>query len=501
MKKKVLVPAKRLKKPFFSIRLAQLACVALAGVCFFYALYPQKKSKISDQTNQSNGLEQIAVPLNFSENNAAAESGVASKSLNNKSPGERQGQNPSQVGTGTAGAQDLTLATNLDKQAVKAMVDQVEAQAQAPQWHNQVVKSGDTLSKVLKNAGMAPEDIQQILKTKEAKLVKNLRPGLEYNFFTNQKKETTELLIDTQPGKYLHLALDPKKNTITKKTKNKKNNPIIKYKIQNKEHPLEKKLVVKTTKVNDSIISSARKSGLDKQIVNQMMDLLSWDQADTLKAKKHDSMKVLYEEKYHKGQKVETGNILALEIKSPSKKVQWVRYTDKKGNSGFFTPEGLGLEKPFLRNPVQASKISSRYGNRYHPIFHKMKHHTGVDFSAPYGSPIKAAGDAKVIFMGYKSGYGKVVELQHGPKYTTVYAHMSNFAKGLRVGSNVTQGQVIGYVGSSGSTTGPHVHYEFRVNGMHRDPLTIALPKTKALDAKSKKDFVYHARHMLRLME
>lgn len=429
-------------------------CIAMVGLCFLYAFFPQSRPRQQFKTHST-----IRLPL--------------------------------PIGPTLPSVSELAPAVVLGPESVPQMIAEAEKKkmqtsSELGQWQTQTTQVGDSLSKILETSGMKRQDIQRILKHKSVQLVRTLSPGSEYRYLKNQQQEITDFIMDTQPGKYLQLIRHRKGPA---------------YMVQIKEHPLEKKLIVKTATLDDSILASARKAGLDKQIIKQMMDLIHWDQGTAIKPKKHDSLKILYEEKYHKGKKVETGQLLAFEIKNPKNTVQLVRFTDKRGNSGFFTPDGLGLEKPFLRNPVQASRISSRYGKRYHPLFHTMKHHCGVDFAAPYGTPIKAAGDAKVIFMGHKPGYGKVVELRHSSKYTTVYAHMSGFFKGLSLGSRVTQGQVIGFVGATGSATGPHLHYEFRINGMHRDPLTVVLPRTKTLDPKSKKDFVYHARHMLRLME
>ena len=155
------------------------------------------------------------------------------------------------------------------------------------------------------------------------------------------------------------------------------------------------------------------------------------------------------------------------------------------------------MRKAFLRTPVDFRRISSRFGKRKHPVLSGIRMHKGVDYSAPTGTPIKAAGDGKVIHKGTKGGYGRTIIIQHGGRYSTLYAHMSSYRKGIYIGKRVKQGQVIGYVGSSGRATGPHLHYEFRVNGVHRNPLTVKLPNAQPIDNRYKQDFALHAESML----
>jgi murein DD-endopeptidase MepM/ murein hydrolase activator NlpD len=156
------------------------------------------------------------------------------------------------------------------------------------------------------------------------------------------------------------------------------------------------------------------------------------------------------------------------------------------------------LRKAFLRSPVDFARISSHFNlKRRHPILHTIRAHKGVDYAARTGTPIKATGDGKVIHAGRKGGYGRTVILQHGQKYTTLYAHLHRYAKGIKAGKRVEQGQIIGYVGSSGLATGPHLHYEFRTNGVHVNPLTVKIKQSDPIDQRFKADFHTHAQTML----
>ena len=175
-----------------------------------------------------------------------------------------------------------------------------------------------------------------------------------------------------------------------------------------------------------------------------------------------------------------------------------MRYTDKHGNSSYYNADGSSLRKAFIRTPVDFARISSRYSTgRRHPILNTIRAHKGVDYAAPRGTPIKATGDGRVITAGRKGGYGNTVVIKHGKRYKTLYAHMQGFAKGIRSGSTVKQGQIIGYIGTTGLSTGPHLHYEFLVNGTHVDPLSQKLPAADPIDPSEKQRFVEYSKPLL----
>ena len=192
-----------------------------------------------------------------------------------------------------------------------------------------------------------------------------------------------------------------------------------------------------------------------------------------------DSFEVVYEQKMRvdNQQFAGTGNILAARFTNKGKTLTAVRYVDKSGQPSYYNSDGTSSRRAFIRTPVDFSRISSKFNpGRKHPVLNKIRAHRGVDYAAPTGTPIKATGNGKIAFVGNKNGYGKTIIIQHGGKYRTLYAHMNGYAKGMRNGSTVSQGQVIGYVGKTGLATGPHLHYEFHVNGTHIDPLSHKLP-------------------------
>ena len=194
-----------------------------------------------------------------------------------------------------------------------------------------------------------------------------------------------------------------------------------------------------------------------------------------------DSYTVVYDEVYREGERLHDGNIIAATFINRGKRYNAFRYTDASGNTMYYSEDGRPLRKEFLRTPVEFTRISSLFSvGRLHPILGTMRAHRGVDYAAPSGTPIHAAGDGKVVFRGWQNGYGNVVILQHGGHYSTLYGHMSRIAS-IRVGQRVSQGQTIGFVGMTGLATGPHLHYEFRVDGVHRNPLVVTLPKADPL--------------------
>ena len=190
---------------------------------------------------------------------------------------------------------------------------------------------------------------------------------------------------------------------------------------------------------------------------------------------------VLYESFSKNGVRVKDGNILAAEYQASGATHSAFRHV-KDGQRAYYDQDGQSLKKRFLRNPIKA-RVTSRFDlKRKHPVLHTIRAHRGVDYGAPVGTPISAAGAGRIAFMGTRGGYGKTVEIQHGDRYTTLYAHLSRFPKGMKNGSRVKQGQVIGYVGRTGLATGPHLHYEFRVDGKHRDPQKVELPGDTPLE-------------------
>ncbi|MFT4045815.1 MAG: peptidoglycan DD-metalloendopeptidase family protein [Solimonas sp.] len=234
--------------------------------------------------------------------------------------------------------------------------------------------------------------------------------------------------------------------------------------------------------VNSSLFAAAQKAGLSNRLVMELADIFGYDIDFALDLRNGDRFSVVYDQLYKGGQKLRDGDIVAAEFVNQGKTYRAMRYVDADGNATYYTPEGESLRKAFIRTPVDFIRISSGFTTgRLHPILNVIRAHKGVDYAAAIGTPVKATGDGIVDFVGVKGGYGNVVTIRHGAKYSTLYGHLSRFRAGLKVGQHVRQGQLIAYVGMTGLATGPHLHYEFRVNGVHQNPLTVALPRANPL--------------------
>lgn len=269
-------------------------------------------------------------------------------------------------------------------------------------------------------------------------------------------------------------------------------------KVSTDKHQMDRRTQHATGTIEHSLFLTANAAGLSDNLTMELAKIFGWDIDFALDIRTGDRFSVLYEAIYREGEYVGNGKILAAEFVNQNRKLRAIRYTDKEGYTGYYTPDGHNMRKAFIRTPVDFARISSGFNlNRRHPILNKIRAHKGVDYAAPKGTKIKSVGDGKVIFAGTKGGYGRTVIIQHGSSYTTLYAHMNSYAKGMRTGKRVSQGQTIGYVGSSGLATGPHLHYEFRINGKHRNPLTVALPKSLPLDRKYVADFKAQAEPLL----
>ena len=241
--------------------------------------------------------------------------------------------------------------------------------------------------------------------------------------------------------------------------------------------------------IDSSLFEAAVAAGIADAVTMNMAGIFQWDIDFIQDVREGDQFTVIYEELWRDGVKLRNGDIVAAEFVNQGKRYRAARYTDAKGRSDYYTPEGRSVRKAFIRAPVSFTRISSNFNpNRRHPVLNTIRAHRGVDYAAPTGTPVKAAGDGKVIFRGVQGGYGNVVILQHGGNITTLYGHLSKFAK-PRIGSRVKQGEIIGYVGHSGLATGPHLHYEYRINGVHRNPRTVALPDAEPVPAQFQDDF------------
>jgi murein DD-endopeptidase MepM/ murein hydrolase activator NlpD len=267
------------------------------------------------------------------------------------------------------------------------------------------------------------------------------------------------------------------------------------------DRPIEKRKRMAHGVIDSSLYESAAAAGLSDKLIMNIAGIFAWDVDFVLDIRAGDNYYVQREEVWQDGEFITDGEIIAAEFNNDGRQYQAIRFVDENGRSDYFTPDGNSVRKAFLRSPVDFRVSSSFNPNRRHPVLKTRRPHRGVDYAAPHGTPIKASGDGKVIFRGVKSGYGNVVILQHGGNITTLYAHMSRFASSVRSGSRVRQGQTIGYVGATGLVTGAHLHYEYRLNGVHRNPRTVQLPQADPIADKYRDQFLAAAGPILEELE
>jgi murein DD-endopeptidase MepM/ murein hydrolase activator NlpD len=256
------------------------------------------------------------------------------------------------------------------------------------------------------------------------------------------------------------------------------------------ENPLESRERTIHGVIDSSLFEAVAKAGARDQTALALAEIFGWDIDFVLDIQPGDTFTVTYDVISQDGQYIKDGPISAALFINQGREYRAVRYVDPSGRAHYYTPEGLSMYRAFLRTPVEFTRISSRFNpNRRHPVLNTLRAHKGVDYAAPTGTPVRAAGDGKIIFAGTKGGYGNVLEIAHARGVVTVYGHLSRFAKGTRAGARVTQGSVVAYVGRSGLATGPHLHYEYRVNGVHKNPQTVALPSAAPIDPAWRADF------------
>jgi murein DD-endopeptidase MepM/ murein hydrolase activator NlpD len=248
------------------------------------------------------------------------------------------------------------------------------------------------------------------------------------------------------------------------------------------ENPLETEIVGRSAKITSSLFAAGQDAGMSAGTIMTLANkMFGWDIDFALDLREGDEFSVLYEQKYQDGEYVDDGRVLAAEFVNQGRKHRAVWFQSQDGEvEGYFTPEGKGMRKAFLRAPLDFTRISSSFNSRrLHPVLGVVRAHKGTDYAAPSGTKIWAAGEGRVAFVGRKGGYGNVVIIDHGKGIKTLYGHMSRFGKGMRAGRKVSQGETIGYVGSTGLATGPHLHYEYMVNGAQKNPAKIPMPRTE----------------------
>lgn len=328
-------------------------------------------------------------------------------------------------------------------------------------WHEVTVKSGDSLSSIFSRLNLGSLHSLTLTKGKETRLLDRLRPGQQLHIRTLDN-DLEEIVFD----------LDDFEGVRVVRTDDG-------FNAERFHRDVDARQSIASGEIRSSLFSTAKNAGLTDNLTMELAGIFAWDIDFAQDIRQGDSFTVLYEEYYRDGDTIGAGDIIAAEFINQGKSYRAIGYPSSDGKIGYYTPKGLSLRKPFLRTPVNFSRISSGFSlGRRHPILNTIRAHKGVDYAAPTGTPVKAAGDGKITLEGINGGYGNCIVIQHDDHNSTLYGHLSKFRSGLKVGSHVSQGDIIGYVGKSGLATGPHLHYEFRIDGVHRNPLTVKLPGT-----------------------
>ena len=346
-------------------------------------------------------------------------------------------------------------------------------------------RNGDSIQRILYEQKISPTEVNNVLNA--------LRREYNIGALRNDQKV------------YLIVKREKNGNFVSRLTVNIDNITTV-HVFLNKDNVYETKRVTKIltkknhlveTTIDRGIYRTAKQSGIENSIVAQFARLYGFEVDFQRDLKKNDKIKIFYERYLDDdGVSQRTGNIIYSEISNDKKNITLYRYEYPNGSIAYFTPDGKSIEKSLMRTPINGAKLSSRYGFRIHPILGYNQMHQGTDFAAPIGTPVMASGAGTVEYSGWKGGYGKFISIRHSPVYQTNYAHLQDYAKGIRRGTRVQQGQVIGYLGSTGSSTGPHLHYEVIVNGKKENSQTLKLPSAAPLEGNNKNFFEIQKRNI-----
>ncbi|HTR01455.1 MAG TPA: peptidoglycan DD-metalloendopeptidase family protein [Candidatus Acidoferrum sp.] len=331
------------------------------------------------------------------------------------------------------------------------------------------VKNGDTLSSIFKKAGLSAQEVDAIMgSNKDAKVLKSLFPGNRLTFDLDADHDLTSLEVSKSAIESYQFVRNDNGS----------------YDFHHQLRAPDIKLVVRQAEISDSLFMAAQRSGIPAAMTMELTGIFGGVIDFILDTREGDTFKVLFEEQYLDGNRIGFGKILAAEFVNQGKTFTAIRYEDTSGNVNFYSPAGESMRKAFLLNPVDFTRISSGFSlARKHPILNTIRAHKGTDYAAPQGTPVVATSDGRITYAGYNGSFGKLIVIQHSERYVTKYAHLSNFSRLAKQGSRVRQGDVIGYVGATGAATGPHLHYEFLVDGIHRDSRKIydKLPRAESL--------------------
>ncbi|WP_133128376.1 peptidoglycan DD-metalloendopeptidase family protein [Legionella nagasakiensis] len=352
-------------------------------------------------------------------------------------------------------------------------------------WETVITKKGDTLAGLFRQLGISRKTLTAVLHNNpHAKTLTSIKPGQQLRF-----------VIHDQVLEKLIVPLTPTQSLLVYRSGQRYLTQISSRKVTSHHHYL-------TATIQGSLYNTAKRMSIPYKLIQQMTDLFNWEIDFSKDVHAGDQFTIVYEALYVENKRVGVGEIVAVTYTSRGKIHQAIRYKNKAGDYNYFTPQGVSLRKAFTRYPLKFSHISSTFSlARMHPILHRKRPHKGVDLAAPIGTPIHAVGDGIIDTIGRHSGYGNMIKIIHNKKYSTVYAHMLKFQKGLSKGDRVKRGQIIGYVGQTGLASGPHCHYEFHINKKPKNPTTVDLPRAASVPAREMASFTANASALLAQMK
>ena len=347
-------------------------------------------------------------------------------------------------------------------------------------------KQRDTFYEVLLDFGIPPREIFSLLESsKKIYNLKRVKPG-----------NTMTLKIDPVHHTVVRLefSFDGRQMLVVTKTDQG-------YLASKEEIAFDSKLRTIAGTIKNSLFEDATKSGCSPQLILNFADIFAWDVDFLSDLRENDSFKLLFEEIYKDGDFVRYGKILAAEFTNQGERFRAFYFENDKGRAGYYNDEGKSVDREFLKSPLRYSRISSRFSKRrFHPVLRIYRPHSGVDYAAPTGTPAETTCDGKIIFIGWKKDYGKCIKIRHNHIYTSYYGHLSRFAKGMKLGKRVKQGQVIGYVGATGLATGPHLDYRLKKRGKFIDPLKFRSPRIRSISKAQLPQFERSKRQLLAML-
>jgi murein DD-endopeptidase MepM/ murein hydrolase activator NlpD len=427
-----------------------LLCVASTLLCIvLHTLY--SSSSDEDYTNQELSLPTLSVPALEKESSTSAKP-ITLKPVVTPAPS-------------TPKPQAKTITPLKTVKSAPKVIEKKVTNRKNEAWQYITTRPGDSMSSVFKRAGLTPQALQAIIhdNPKQARVISRIKPNQDIQILVQNK--TLQTLI--MPYSSTQSFVIERRND--------------KYTSQLKLREMNAQNQLATATVQGSLYATAKRMHIPFKLIEQMTAIFNWEIDFARDIRAGDQFTILYKAHYIENELVHTGDILAVTYTNKGRAYHAIRH-ESNGEVNYFSPEGTGLKKAFSRYPVQFTHISSMFSmSRMHPILHYKRAHQGVDLAAPLGTPVHATGDGRIEIIDRHSSYGNMIKIKHQNAYSSVYAHLHRFQKGLSQGDRVKRGQVIGYVGQTGLASGPHCHYEFHVNDLPINPSTVVLPRVASV--------------------